>query len=427
MQHGKALRAVMLAALSITGICPAPANGQVPGDRPVYSLQRAIDLALSSNPGLRAAGLEIEVARSERDLAALPAAMSIQAEAENFLGTGDLASFDSAETTLQLSRVLELGGKRELRERLGSARVGLAETERDTASLELAAEVARRFIRLVALQEEAEVADQGIGLAQNTLAIVVRGVEIGRNSAAELATAEITLAQAQLARDAIALRLDAAQGSLASLWGAEQQGELYAQAALFDLPALPPLERLQARVADSPALLRTVDERRILEAERQLAESRGRSDLALDFGVRHLAATGDAALVFGASLPLGRRDRARAGVAAAGTSLEQLSAGTAQRRLDLVAALGGLHAELSTAHQSYVAFRDSILPRSEDAARLYREGFELGSVSLLEFNQAQQDHLTLLREALAAAARYHATLVEIEQLLGGTLATGVIQ
>jgi cobalt-zinc-cadmium efflux system outer membrane protein len=82
---------------------------------------------------------------------------------------------------------------------------------------------------------------------------------------------------------------------------------------------------------------------------------------------------------------------------------------------------------MRNAYEYFVTLRDSVLPRSEDAAELYREGFEAGRFSLLEFNRSQQDLLTLRREALAAAARYHMTLVDIEQLLGGTYESGVIQ
>lgn len=427
MQHGIVSRRLSIATLCLTCFVQVAAFGQQPDGQSVYTLQRAIDEALLSNPGIKAAGFQVDVEQARRELSALPAQMFVQAEIENFLGSGDTNSFDSAEATLQLSRVLELGDKRDLRESLGSARVSLTETSRNLARLDLSAEVARRFIRVIALQEESLAAQQSITLAASTLDIVRQRFDVGSTSEAELATAEIALAQKELAADALEARLEAATLSLATLWGAESAGNLRAQASLFDLPSLASSESLTSRVSGNADLLRSIDERRVLEAERRLAQARDRADLGLSFGVRRLEATDDTALVFGASLPLGRRARSEAEVAASNASLGQLTAETEQRRLDVISVLAGLHAEMRNAYEYFVTLRDSVLPRSEDAAELYREGFEAGRFSLLEFNRAQQDLLTLRREALAAAASYHITLVDIEQLLGGTYESGVIQ
>jgi cobalt-zinc-cadmium efflux system outer membrane protein len=427
MQHGSVARRLSIAVLCLA--CIVQANGFAQGSREpsVYTLQRAVDQALASNPGIRAAGYAVDIATVRRDLAALPQPMSLQAEAENFLGSGAAGSFDSAETTLQLSKVLELGAKRDRRERLGNARIELAETDRSLTRLDLSAEIARRFIRLVALQEELEIAGQAVALAESALATVRRRVEVGSNSEAELATADVALAHAELERAALLVRIDAARLRLATLWGADEAGELSAEARLFELPVPQTFESLKARISDNPDLLRSVDERRILEAEKRLAETRARADLGLSFGVRRLGETDDTALVFGASLPLGRRQRADAEVSAATTALDELSARTAQRRLDAISVLTGLYAEMHTAYADYIALRDTLLPRSEQAAELYRQGFEVGSFSLLELNRAEQDLLGLRREALAAAERYHTALVDIEQLLGGTYESGVIQ
>ncbi|MGD8341227.1 MAG: TolC family protein [Gammaproteobacteria bacterium] len=427
MQHGSVSRRLSIAALCLTSGVLVTAFGQVPNEQSVYTLQRAIDESLVSNPGIRAAGYAVDIERARRELAALPAQMSVETEVENFLGSGETGSFDSAETTLQLSRVLELGDKRGLREGLGSARVGLAETSMTLARLDLSAEVARRFIHLIALQEESLIAQENIALAQSTLEIVRQRFDVGSTSEAELATAEIALAQVELEAGALVARLEAAGLSLGTLWGDEDSSNLAGRANLFDLPSPASLGFLKARVSGNADLLRSVDERRVLEAERRLAEARQRADLGLSFGVRRLEATNDSAFVVGASLPLGRRVRSDAEVAASTSSLNRLSAETEQRRLDVISVLAGLHAELKNAYDRFVSLRDSLLPRSEDAAALYREGFEAGRFSLLEFNRSQQDLLTLRLSALAAAAHYHMTLVDIEQLLGGTYESGVIQ
>lgn len=390
-------------------------------------LEQAVAKALSLNPGIRAAGFQVEVAAADRELAALPNQMSFGAEVENFLGTGETSAFDSADTTLQLTRVLDLGDKQSLRAGLGDARIRLAESEAAAARLALAAETARRFIRLVALQESLALAEQAVELADDTLAIVRRRVEVGRSSEAELATAEIESELARLDVAAIGRQVEAAGLALATLWGEEAGTGVEARADIHALPALPAIERLKARIADNPELLRSLDQRRILEAERSLARARGRADPELDFGLRYLAAPDDTALVFGVRLPLGSGDRAERALAVANAALLQVEADAEQRRLAVLSVLLGLHAEARTARERYTQLTATLLPRSEEAAALYRQGFELSGFSLLEFSQAQRHPLELRREALAAAERYHTTLVAIEQLLGGTYAEGASQ
>jgi len=391
------------------------------------TLEEAIDRALALNPAMRVAGFDIEIERARRDAAALSQPMTVQAEVENFLGSGALSSFDSAETTLQLTKALELGGKREFRTQLGDARIALAETDRMLARLDLAARVTRRYIEMIAQQEALVLAEQEVDLAAATLEIVRQRVDVGRSSDAELATSEIALARAQLNRANNESRLKSAQLSLATLWGAEEPDFEQGAAHFFDLPVVATFDELKSRIAENPDLLRVISERRVIEAERQLADSRRRSDVSLGFGIRHLAQIDDSALVFSVNVPLGGGARSRPQVAATDARLGQLPALIEQRRLEVIAALYGLHGELSFSRLRYTSFRDNLLPRGRDAAALYREGFELGSYTMFEFNQAQSELLALRQEALSAAASYHLTLVDIEQLLGGTYQTGVIQ
>jgi cobalt-zinc-cadmium efflux system outer membrane protein len=429
MQHGngRVFGPLFLAIVLSGGGLSGPAQGQAVTRSSVLTLQDAIDRTLLANPGLRAAGYEIDIERARRDFSALAPPLTLQAEVENFLGTGSVNGVDGAETTLQLTRALELGGKRENRTGIGTARISRAETARSLAQIDLAADVTRQYIEMIVRQEEVLLARQAVELAGATLDVVRERVDVGRSSDAELATADIAVERAGLTLAGKEGQLAAAQLSLAIHWGDEAVDFQRGAGDLFALPAIASLDDYKSRVPDNPDLLRIVDERRIAEAERRLADSRQRSDLSVGLGVRHLGQIDDSALVVSVSMPLGSASRTRPNVREAAAKLGQLPALAEQHRLEVIAALYGLYQELSFALDHYTGLNDRVLPRGQDAARLYREGFEIGSNTLFEFSQAQGELLALRQEALAAAASYHLTLVDIEQLLGGTYQPGVLQ
>jgi cobalt-zinc-cadmium efflux system outer membrane protein len=429
MQHGngRVFGPLLLAIiLSVGGLC-APAQGQDAAGAAVLTLQDAIDRTLFANPGIRAAGYEIDIQRARREFSALTPPLTVQAEVENFFGTGSVNGINGAETTLQLTRALEFGGKRELRTDIGTARIERVETERTLAQIDLAADVTRQFIEMIVRQEEVLLARQAVELAGATLDVVRQRVDAGRSSDAELATAEIAVERAGLTLAGKEGQLTASQLSLAIHWGDEAIDFQRGGGDLFALPAISSLDDYKSRVSDNPQLLRIVDERRIAEAERRLADSQRRSNLSLGFGVRHLGQLDDSALVVSVGMPLGSSTRSRPHVREADARLGQLPALAEQRRLEVIATLYGLYQELSFALDHLTVLNDRVLTRGQDAARLYREGFEIGSYTLFEFSQAQDELLALRQEALAAAASYHLTLVDIEQLLGGTYQTGVLQ
>src|SRR5690606_5945720 len=110
---------------------------------------------------------------------------------------------DSAELSVSLSSVLELGSKRAARVDVATSRYALAEAQRDARALDLVGEVTRRFVTLLALQEKLAVAGDATALAQRSVELVKQRTRRGGSPEAELLRAEAALAQAQLAEAAL--------------------------------------------------------------------------------------------------------------------------------------------------------------------------------------------------------------------------------
>src|SRR3546814_17436893 len=77
--------------------------------------------------------------------------------------TGAVGGARYAETTLRLRRVIELGGKREARQALGTAEVLRQRHLADTAKLEIARRTTARYVAVAAAQQHLRSDESRVG------------------------------------------------------------------------------------------------------------------------------------------------------------------------------------------------------------------------------------------------------------------------
>jgi cobalt-zinc-cadmium efflux system outer membrane protein len=110
----------------------APAASSLPAPPPVAELKGALSLeevlraALLRNPALSSTAFEVRAAEARTLQASLLPNPELELELEDFGGTGEVRGVRASESTLQLSQLVELGGKR-------AKRVRAAGLERDLA------------------------------------------------------------------------------------------------------------------------------------------------------------------------------------------------------------------------------------------------------------------------------------------------------
>ena len=413
-----AMRA-MLAFMFLPGLAafatPAP-----------LTLDDAIARAMTKNPGISAARFDIETARARRDRDVLPQPLIFEAEIENFAGTGAMSGLGSAETTLRLTKVLELGDKRKLRAQIGDGQVALARLQTDSVRRSVATSVAKQFTDVVNRQERLKLAEDALAVAERTRDIVAERVRVGRTSDAEQVTASIKAARAGLLIERLQRELEISRVELAMLWGSRAPDYSHAQGDLFAFPEVGALVDFEQRLAENPELMRITTEAIVDRARRRLAEAMSKPDISLSGGVRQLAETDDTALVFSISVPFGNADRARAGTREADMLLAKSPLAAEELRLKLLSTLNGLYEQLQLSRNQAEILQQDLIPQAETAVSLYERGFELGSYTLFELGDAQGRLLTLRAEALQAASDFQQTLVRIEQLLGGNYVRGAM-
>ncbi|HQX78117.1 MAG TPA: TolC family protein [Steroidobacteraceae bacterium] len=404
-------RACIACALVISGSWACARGGEL-------TLADALDAALRNHPDLRASAFELSAAQARSVQANLRPNPELALELENFGGSGEASDTGALETTLSLSQVLELGGRRALRRNSAAAGLEVASIEQQARELDVLAEVAARFIDVVASQEQEQLAVESVRLAQFTLDSIDGRVAAGRSPLAEQSRARIALTRARIERRQAASELGTARHVLAASWGSPEPDFTTARAALFELRAVDPVQTLIDRLDASPDLARYASEARLREAELRLARVQARPNLAVSLGLRRLEETGDTALVAGISLPLAFSDRNQAAIREAQVRLDQTGALAAAARVRARASLLALYQQVSADRERVETLRKEALPQAQLALEQTRGGYERGRFSFLDLITAQEELLALRGAAIDAAADYHRLLAQIERLTG---------
>lgn len=385
------------------------------------TLARAIDAALRSNPDLLASAYELSAAQARIVQAGLRPNPQLGVELENFGGSGAAQGIDSLETTLSLSQVVELGGKRGLRRAAAEADLDFVDIEQRARELDVLAEVTGRFINVVAAQERVRFAIQATALSQKTLDAIGARVEAGRSPEAERSRARIALTRALVEQRQVESELRAARYALSAAWGSPEPAFTTARAELFDLRAVESFQALMDRLEQSPDFIRLASESRLREAELRLARVQARPNLTFSVGVRRFERTNDAALVAGFSMPLPIYDRNQGTIRQAQVRLDQTDALRNAARVRTRASLLALYQEMNADRERVDTLRNEALPQAQLALDQTRSGYDRGRFSFLELITVQEELLGLQAAAIDAAADYHRVLAEIERLTSAAL------
>jgi cobalt-zinc-cadmium efflux system outer membrane protein len=409
-------RALRLAL--ITGAC---VGVHAQGSGAELSLPAAVEQTLARNPDMQGFAYRLRAQRARADTAALRPPREIRAEVEDAFGTGRASGVDTAEATLSISQVIELGDKRARRVAAAEAGLDLVDVERRAAQLDVLAELTRRFIHVAADQEQLELTQRATALARETLSAADARVAAARAPDVEQRRARIALARAAIELEHAEHELSASRRNLAAMWGDSVASFERVTADLYSLPETESFEALSIRLEQSPDFARFASEARLRDAEIRLAESRARSDLAVSAGVRRLQQSRDHAFVFGVTVPLGSVSRARSAISEAQALRDLTDAERVAHQVRAAAQLYELYQELMHAITETETLQESVLPEMQAALEATRAAFQRGRLSYLEWADAQRELVDIERALIEAATNMHLYFAEIERLTGEPL------
>ena len=390
---------------------PAPLAGAL-------TLEQALSAGLMHSPELAAFSWEVRGAEARELQAGLLPNPEISTEVENFGGSREMSGFKSAEATVQISQVLELGGKRTSRKRFAERDKNLAGRDYEIKRLDVFAGITSKFWEVLAAQERLHIAESLFKLAGQTYAVAAEKVAVGKAPPVEEVQAGIALATTELEFNKTKNDLEAARSRLAASCGIAAPLFERAEGSLEALDRIPGLENLSALLPESPDMDRWKAEVEKRRAEIQLKDAGAVPDVTLSAGPRYFNENHNKAFVVGFSVPVPLFNRNQGDRREARCSLSKAEEDQRAAALKARADLAQAYQECSLSFSMAATLRDKVLPGAHRAFESAQEGYRQGKFNYLMVLDAQRTLFELKRQHIDALAEYHTAKTALERLTG---------
>ena len=402
---------------------PAEAASATPPELPaeptgVLRLADALAAALRRNPDLAADAYEVRAREAALVQAGAHHNPTLSVELEDFAGSGAFRGVDTAQTTLLLGQLVELGGKRAARVELATAARDLASWDYEVRRIDVLVRTAAAFVDVLAAQERHRLAAEELEIARAMQRVASRRLRAGIGSPAEEIRAGVRVDVAEVEREHTEHELVNARQLLAAAWGGEEARFDRAEGDLERLPAVPSPDDLAHHLEASPTVARWQTELAQRDALRARAKSDRVPDVTLRAGPRRLSGPGDTALVVDVLVPLPLWNRQRGAVAEAEHRLAKAAAETRAARVRTATELATARVNLEAASEEAALLRTRVLPGTERAVEVLRRGFEAGRSTQIEVLDAEHARLAAREQYLSALAEAHHSAQQIERLTG---------
>ncbi len=407
-------------------LSPVDAAASQAPDNPTgqITLRDALVVALRQSPELAGFAWEIRARESAAIQAGRPPNPIADILFEDLGASGRAADLGAVgmQATVQLSQLIELGGKRAARRTLARLDRDLAEWDFESARIDVLTKVTAAFLDVLASQQAMALAERNRALFEQVDQTVRTRVEAGVVSPIEQTKAGVALAMTRIESQRAQRSLAADRTALAALWGHSSAAFEMVTGDLQTVPPLPTFDLLVRHVAQNPEVARWATEVARRDAVRALESARGVPDLTVTAGYRRLTEVDSNALLIGASIPLPFVDRNRAGVQAAAHRAAQARDEERAARARITILLSAAYRDLAAAHDEAAALAGSVVPGARSAFAAVEEGYRLGRFGYLDVLDAQRTLVTAETQHLRALAGAHKAAAQVERFIGISLA-----
>jgi outer membrane protein, heavy metal efflux system len=378
------------------------------------TLAQALALTLKQNPDLAAFSWDVRSAEARVLQARLRPNPELGTQSEDI--SGSRPGFSHSQTTLQLSQLLELGGKRTARVREATFGRELAKLDYESKRLDILKKTAQAFVEVLSAQERVRLGQENLELASGLIPDIRKRIEAGKASAVEQTRSEVAVASARIELDQVKRSLITARQHLAAQWGSAQPKFAQVVGDLEHVTYLPSLENLSLSLAQNPEIARWEPETDKRQATLRLQQAQAVPNITLSAAPRYIGETREWTSVIGFSLPLPLWNRNQGAILEA---KHQLAKADDEKR----SAVTRLSSELNDAYSTVArtsneihVLKESVLPGAEKAVAAIRQGYEAGRFSYLDVNEARRTLTTARLQYLQALSDYHKAVAEIEAL-----------
>ncbi|ABZ78446.1 outer membrane efflux protein [Shewanella halifaxensis HAW-EB4] len=385
------------------------------------SLTTVIQRVQQQHPALKVFEFRRQALDGAAHTQALTPGYDLGFDLDNVAGSGEYQGIDSAEFSISLSSVIEMGDKLDARSGVVSEQRAYLEAEHKIAALNLLAEATRRYIDVLAAQSQLQLASDSLKLAEQTLEVVSERAKAGVTPDAEVKRARAAVFSARLVAETQLHQLDYAKLALSMMWGESQVSFDTLAGSLFAFSDDVALAPLFEKVKYSPAIAAYLTQAQLKEAELRFAKTQSTTDIKWSVGVKQLQQTNDMALTAGFNVPLFNGERNTGAVMSAQAAKQEV---LANREVALLELYGQLYRAYTSRKQAIVTvnrLQASVIPTLTLALEDTKIAYEQGLYSYLDYLTAREELLFARRALIDAAASALRYGVDIEQLIAEPL------
>ena len=382
----------------------------------------ALQRALAASPRLTAAERDVGIARGQRIQAGALINPDVSYEQDDSFGSGAYRGTRSANSTLQVSQMFELWGKRDARISAGQAGLDAAGIGRQAVRLEVLSETAVAFVSVLGLQRRINILEEQVEAINKLTPLLQRRVEAGASSIAETGRAEVASALVKADLERTKSTLATARRELAILMG-DTAPKFSSVSGRLDAVGRPPsFQSVVASIEANPQLVRWKAIYAQRNAELLLARLRPYPDVTVAAGWRRYNDTGDSAVRLSVSVPIPVFDQNQGNILSAQESLAKTAAERQGNRNTLIVIAGRAYDSLTGSLRELAILRESAIPKSKEAADAIFEGYGQGRYTLLEVLDAQASVAQARLREQEAQQNFHVAVATIEGLVGNPFA-----
>lgn len=379
------------------------------------TLRQALQQAVNASPRLDIADRNIGMAEGRRQQANKMPNPTVGFEVDNFAPT-NYEAVGGAETTLFLSQLIELGGKRDARVTAALGDADAMRWEKEAARLELLSETTIAFVTALSVQRRIQILERQAVTLEKLVPLMQRRVDAGASSPSEVTRTQTAVGMTRLERERTRLAFAVARRELSGLMGRDVPDFTSVAGDLGRLIRPGALDTLIKAIDDNPQLMRWTAIRAQRDGELLVARLKPIPDVTASLGWRYYSDIGESAVRLGVSMPFPVLDRNRGGIREAQENSRKVHAERTANRLALITVVSKAHDTANNQLLQLDLIRKTILPTARQTYATIEQGYGQGRFTVLEILDAYRavaDAELMEHEALTS---FHSAVATIEGL-----------
>jgi cobalt-zinc-cadmium efflux system outer membrane protein len=407
--------------------CVGQSSGEVPEE---LDLRKAIEIAISNNPHLKAVRNGIELADAERVDASkrLNPAFSTYFEDYRLFHSDMGPFFQTQEITVRLDQELETAGKRRLRTQAAELRTQAQKAEYDNARRTLVLEVRRTYFQGVLAQTNLEVAEAALQEIDRVIELNRTRLEKGDISSVELKRVEVE--RLKFIDDVFAARLASvnAKSTLLTLLGFPPANASFKFSGVLEMdsktadssdgiPSLLTLTELESQAfARRPDLIASTFEQQRADTETSHQRALRSPNVTLTGGYKRNLL--DNTVVFGITLPLKLFNRNEGGIARAAAEKARSENLAAYTRQQILLDIHKAHNAVEINRQRVAYIEKESIKKAVESRQIVLAAYRLGEIDLINLLDAERAYRETRKIHNQALYDYRMSLYELGSSIG---------